>query len=102
MRIQIANNSSIYRRAVFAGRTMSLLVLSTRAKISPCSALGTANHAWSECSGPATTPLLPKSNRYYQTIHRLGALPRIQHQQGIDVDLLHHAPQVEAEVREFA
>ena len=35
MRIQIAHNSRIYGRAVLAGRTMSLLVLSTRAKISP-------------------------------------------------------------------
>src|SRR5262249_2108226 len=51
---------------------------------------------------PATTPLLPKSNRHYQTIHRPGAMPRIQHQQGIDVNLLHRTAQVEAELREFA
>ncbi len=32
----------VYGRAGLVGRTMSLLVLSTRAKISLCSALGTA------------------------------------------------------------
>src|SRR4029450_6013591 len=45
----------VYERAVFTGRTMSLLVLSTRAKISRCSAVGTWNLSRHACKSPKKT-----------------------------------------------
>src|SRR5437016_3377373 len=38
---------------------------------------------------------------HHQTIHRLGALSLVQHQQWIDINLLHHTAQVETELREL-
>src|SRR5712691_9231955 len=38
---------------------------------------------------------------YYQTMPRLRALPLIQHEQWVDVNLLHCATHVEAELREL-
>src|SRR6266545_7652478 len=67
-------------------------------------------HAMADFSYPVYSLFVPRRlssalinfGWHHQTIHRLGALPRLQHQQGVDVNLLHHATQVKAELREFA